>query len=78
MSLSSAAPFRAGPFLFTPQSRTVQRGVFHATLSIRRGQGNQTHDRVYTFKPEFTCRHSALVYAAAQGHQWLANPKAFA
>jgi len=38
---------------------------------VRRGQGSQTHDSVYTFKPEFTNRDSALAYAAQQGRDWL-------
>jgi len=49
-----------------------------ATLSIRRGQGSQTHDSVYTFKPEFASRDSALDYATQQGHAWLNNALAFA
>jgi len=49
-----------------------------ALLSIRRGQGSQTHDRVYTFKPEFKTQDSALMYAAAQGRYWLLNPASLA
>ena len=42
--------------------------------TIRRGQGSQTHDHVYAFKPTFDTRESALMYAAAQGRYWLLNP----
>jgi hypothetical protein len=78
MFKKEAAPFSAGKFLITPLSRLVQGGAFTASLSIRRGQGRQTHDRIYTFKPEFATRDSALMYAAAQGRDWLVNPTAFA
>ncbi len=53
-------------------------GRFTASLSIRRGQGSQTQDSVYTFKPEFANRDSALAYAAQQGRDWLNNSLAFA
>ncbi len=78
MYIPSAAPFSAGKFLITPFSRPAQAGGFAASLSIRRGQGRATHDRIYTFKPAFACRDSALRYAAEQGRDWLANPSAFA
>lgn len=77
-SFSLATPFKAGKFLITPLTRCLQGGVFSASLSIRRGQGSQTHDHVYTFKPEFASRDSALMYAATQGRYWLINPLAFA
>lgn len=32
------------------------------------------HDRVYTFKPQFKTRDSALMYALARGRYWLINP----
>lgn len=78
MSYHTPQPMTFGKFLITPLTRTVQAGRFLASLSIRRGQGTQTHDRVYTFKPEFSNRDSALVYAAAQGRDWLDNPSAWA
>ena len=78
MHIPAAAPFSAGKFLITPLSRPAQAGGFAASLSIRRGQGRATHDRIYTFKPAFACRDSALRYAAEQGRDWLANPAAFA
>jgi hypothetical protein len=78
MHTPTAAPFSAGKFLFTPLSRPAQAGGFAASLSIRRGQGRATHDRIYTFAPAFATRDSALRYAAAQGRDWLLNPTAFA
>lgn len=70
----SSLPFAVGKFHITPLTRTHAAGHHTASLSIRRGQGTQTHDRIYTFKPEFKTRDSALMYAAAQGRYWLLNP----
>ena len=47
-------------------------------MAIKSGQGSQTHDRVYTFKPEFKTQDCALMYAAAQGRNWLVNPASLA
>ena len=77
MSLASAAPFQVGRFLITPLSRDNAHGQFTASLSIRRGHGSQTHDRVYTFTPAFIDRESALAYASVQGRYWLINPMAY-
>lgn len=78
MSISTTAPFAAGRFLMTPLTRLAQGGAYIASLSIRSGRGSQTHDRIYTFRPEFATPDSALHYAAGQGRQWIANPLAFA
>jgi hypothetical protein len=77
MSSFSSLPFTVGKFLITPLIRSNNAGRFSAALSIRRGQGTQTHDRVYTFKPDFASKDSALVYAAAQGRYWMLNPASF-
>ena len=74
MSFATTHPFAVGEFRITPLSRSHGKGQHTALLSIRRGKGSQTHDRVYTFKPEFTTENSALMYAAAQGRYWLLNP----
>lgn len=78
MSSISSLPFTVGKFLITPLIRSDNAGRFIAALSIRRGQGTQTHDRVYTFKPEFTNKDSAMTYAAAQGRYWMLNPASLA
>jgi hypothetical protein len=78
MKTHTTTAFTAGKFLITPMSRTCQNGRFIASLSVRRGQKSQTHDKVYSFHPEFESADSALTYATAQGHNWLINPKAFA
>ena len=72
------AAFKAGKFLITPLSRSCHNGRFIASLSVRRGAGTQTHDKVFSFHPEFESAESALTYAAVQGRYWLINPKAFA
>lgn len=72
MSLIPSPAFSAGKYLITPMSRVADSGLFTATVSIRSGRGSGTHDRIYTFKPEFAMRESALSYAAAQGRDWLA------
>ena len=77
MSVSPAAAFASGRFHLTPLSRTAHDGAITAGLSVRRGSGMQTHDRVYTFARRFACRDSALRYAAEQGRAWLVDPRAF-
>jgi hypothetical protein len=74
MSFASTHPIAVGNFRITPISRSHGSDQQIALLSIQRGQGSQTHDRIYTFKPEFKTRDSALKYAAAQGRYWLLNP----
>jgi len=74
MSFSTTHPFTVGDFRISPLSRSNGEGQHTAVLSIRSGQGSETHDRVYTFKPEFKTQDSALMYAAAQGRYWLLNP----
>ena len=74
MSFTPTHPFAVGDFRITPLSRSHGEGQHTAVLSIRSGQGRETHDRVYTFKPEFKTQDSALMYAAAQGRYWLLNP----
>lgn len=74
MSFVSTHPFSLGDFRITPLSRSNGSDQHTPLLSIQSGQGSQTHDRVYTFKPEFKTQDSALMYAAAQGRYWLLNP----
>ncbi|MEY2803516.1 MAG: hypothetical protein RL657_852 [Pseudomonadota bacterium] len=78
MSSFSATPFTVGKFLITPLTRLGPAGRFTAALSIRRGQGTQTHDRIYAFKPAFATQDSVLTYAAAQGRYWMLHPASWA
>lgn len=77
MSSITSLPFTFGKFLITPLTRPNAAGRFLASLSIRRGKGTQTHDRVYTFKPEFIDNDSALSYAVAQGRHWQLSQTTF-
>jgi hypothetical protein len=74
MSYSSTHPFAVGEYRITPLSRSHGEHQHTAVLSVQRGTGRQTHDRIYTFKPEFKTQDSALMYAAARGRYWLLNP----
>jgi len=78
MTTHTKSAFTAGKFLITPMTRTCQNGRYIASLFVRRGKKSQTHDKVYSFHPEFDSAESALTYAAVQGRYWLINPKAFA
>jgi hypothetical protein len=78
MNLPQTLPFQAGKYLVTPLSRATADSRHTASVSIRSGEGRGTHDRIYTFKPEFATRDSALVYAADQGRHWLLDRTAFA
>ena len=74
MSFASTHPFAVGKFQITPLIRCHGSDQHTTLLSIKSGQGSQTHDRVYTFNPEFKTQDSALMYAAAQGRHWLLDP----
>lgn len=78
MSFVNTHLFAVGKFRITPLSRSRGGDQHTALLSIKSGQGSQTHDRVYTFKPDFKTQDSALMYAAAQGRNWLVNPASLA
>jgi hypothetical protein len=75
MPFQSTHSFSFKEFLLTPLSRSQGQDQFTAVLSIRRGKGSQTHDRVYAFKPQFKTQASALKYAIAQGHRWMLHPE---
>ena len=78
MSFASTHPIALGNFRITPLSRSHDSGHHTALLSIRRGEGAQAYDRIYTFKPEFETQDGALMYAAVQGRYWLINPASLA
>lgn len=68
MSSTAQESFRIGKLLFTPFSRLAEDGRYKAGLSIKRGQGSSTHDRVSIYVPTFTSIESALLYARAMGN----------
>lgn len=68
MSSTTQESFRIGKLLFTPFSRLAEDGRYKAGLSIKRGQGSSTHDRVSIYVPTFTSVEGALIYARAMGN----------
>jgi hypothetical protein len=68
MSSMTQESFRIGKLLFTPFSRLAEDGRYKAGLSIKRGQGSSTHDRVSIYVPTFTRIEEALIYARAMGN----------
>jgi hypothetical protein len=77
MSSIHGPSFVTGKYLITPMSRTADNGSFTASVSIRSGQGSGTHDRIYSFAPEFMVRENALLHAATQGRNLLVSSRAF-
>jgi hypothetical protein len=67
MSSMTQESFRIGKLLFTPFSRLAEDGRYKAGLSIKRGQGSTTHDRVSVYVPTFNSVEGALTYARAMG-----------
>ena len=67
MSSIPQESFRIGKVLFTPFSRLAEDGGYKAGLSIKRGQGSATHDRVSIYRPTFNSVESALLYARIMG-----------
>jgi hypothetical protein len=78
MTVLSPRPFAVGKFWVTPLSRLSRSGRHTASVSIRRGHGRGTYDRIYTFKAEFSTCESALPHAMAQGRRWVCDPLIFA
>ena len=70
--------FSVGKYLVSPITRLNDAGQYTASVSIRSGRGSGTHDRVFRFVPLFASAESALAYAVAEGHQWLAQRNAVA
>lgn len=68
MSSMTQESFRIGKLLFTPFCRLAEDGRYKAGLSIKRGQGFSTHDRVSVYVPTFTSVEGALLYARAMGN----------
>jgi len=58
-------------FVITPLSRLQGTGMFSSAVSIRSGQGQASHDRVYRFTRLFSRQEQALAYALGQARQWL-------
>lgn len=63
-----------GRFLLSPLTRATDCGRYAASLSIRSGQGQGTHDRIFRFTPLFGSAQAAARYALNQGMDYLAQP----
>jgi hypothetical protein len=68
--------FSVGKYLVSPLITRTDAGTYAASVSIRSGQGNATHDRVLRFAPRFACGDVARRYAVDQGLAWLHQPQA--
>lgn len=63
--------FAVGKYLVSPFTTLTDAGVYAASVSIRSGQGNGTHDRVVRFVARFATRDDARRFAVDQGLVWL-------
>ena len=60
-----------GKYLVSPMIKPQDDGSFAASVSIRSGRGQASHDRVMRFTPSFNSRRAALRYATAEGLAWI-------
>jgi hypothetical protein len=64
MSFSQELSFSIGKFRVTPSARVTDTGDFAPSVSIRRGQGAATLDKVFRFTRRF---HSHLPASSGSG-----------
>lgn len=60
-------PFFYGKFLVSPSASVTDAGDYQPSVSLRRGRGSGTHDKVYRFTPRFASRVGAIDYAIDRG-----------
>jgi hypothetical protein len=63
-----------GKYLVSPLSRRTDDGQFTASVSIRSGQGQASHDRVLRFATLFASQAEAMLFATRQGMTWVQQP----
>ena len=63
--------YAVGKYLVSPLIQQAADGRFASAVSIRSGQGQASHDRVYRFTRLFSRQEQALAYALGQARQWL-------
>lgn len=68
--------FSIGSFLVTPSARATESGEFAPSVSIRRGRGTGTHDKVFRFTRRFPSHAGAIDYAIRQGRAEVAASRA--
>ena len=76
MSFAALHPFAVGKFGSHRLPWTIS--INTPPEPSRVGKAARTHDRVLHLKPEFKTQDCALMYAAAQGRNWLVNPASLA
>lgn len=74
--LNNAAlhPQVIGKYALTPAAEMTTRGSYTASISIRSGHGQSSHDRVFRFVPLFTSAAAAMHYASQEGLRLLQLP----
>ena len=76
MSFSQELSFSIGKFRVTPGARVTDTGDFAPSVSIRRGQGAATLDKVFRFTRRFHSHRSAIDYLIRQGQAQVADATA--
>lgn len=67
--------FYIGQTLVSPSARVTDTGHFASSVSLRRGRGSATLDKVFRFTQQFSSHAHAVAYAVRQGRE-LAAPAA--
>ncbi len=63
-----------GRYALTPAAELTHSGSYTASISIRSGHGQSTHDRVFRFVPDFDTAAAAMRYACREGRRLLQQP----
>jgi len=74
LKIEHSAFERLGRYTLSAYSRADTNGLFLATLSVRSGHGQGSHDRVFQFTPRFETADAARQYAREQGHLMVRQP----
>ncbi len=59
--------FSIGKFLISPTAKATDAGDFAPSVSIRRGSGCGTLDKIFRFTRRFATHRHAVEYAAREG-----------
>ncbi len=59
--------FHIGTTLVSPSARVTEAGDYAPSVSLRRGRGSSTLDKVFRFTRRFESHRSAVAYASRQG-----------
>ena len=69
--MQTTKSIEVGKYLVSPIIKTQDDGSFAASVSIRSGIGQASHDRVMRFTRRFNSQRAALRYATAEGLAWV-------